>query len=272
MHNINGKTKIVSLLAKNTDHSLSPLIHNFSLKHLNINSVYIPTPFAGESISSFLKVAHDIGLQGFNVTVPFKEDVATELGLCGESINTVYREEGSWKGVSTDAEGFCLGLKRMNKSIEDFENIVFLGNGGASLAIVKYIYDMYDKNIFVLRRNRSRDDKFPKELSFHDFDTKSLASLLKTKKNTLLVQSTSAPLYGNSLKELCPAIEFLDGAFVDLVYKNPSDLFYEAERHGLPCIDGLPMLVEQAVLSQKYWWGTSVDSSLVYDFIDRYGV
>ncbi len=61
-------------------------------------------------------------------------------------------------------------------------------------------------------------------------------------------------------------------AFVDLVYKNPSDLFYEAERRGLPCIDGLPMLVEQAVLSQKYWWGTSIDSDLVYDFIDKYGV
>ena len=204
--------------------------------------------------------------------MPYKEKVAAALGLEGDSINTVYRENGSWKAVLTDAEGFCLGLKKMNKSIEDFENIVILGNGGASLALAKYMTDLYDMHVFVLRRNGSRDSKFPKQLSFYDFDLKSLSGLLKANKNTLLIQSTSAPLSGHSLKELCPAIEFLDGAFVDLIYKNPSDLFYEAERRGLPCIDGLPMLVEQAVLSQKYWWGTSIDSDLVYDFIDKYGV
>ena len=272
MIDINGKTKVLSLLARNTDHSLSPLIHNFSAQQLNINSVYIPTPYHGEKVESFLDAASDMGFVGFNVTVPFKEKIANALGKPGESINTVYLHNGAWHGVSTDAEGFCLGLKKMNKSMDLFENIVILGNGGAALALSTYMCDTYDVKISIFRRTASRDSKFPKNISFFDFRPDDLSHLLKGLKNTLLVQSTSAPLSGHSLEEFCCAMEYLDGAFVDLVYKNPSELFYEAQRKGLPCIDGLPMLVEQAVLSQKYWWGTSVDSDLIYDFIEKHGV
>ena len=272
MTNINGKTSVYSLLAQSTTHSLSPLIHNFSAECLGLNAVYIPMPYAGDNLGEFLKVADDINLQGFNVTVPFKEEVANALGLTGSSINTVYRKDGQWAATSTDAEGFCNGLSKMKKNIEDFENIVFLGNGGAALALASYMYDKYDIAVHVVRRSVCRDSLFPKASSFYEFSLDGLKAALKGRKGTLLVQSTSAPLSGNSLKELVPAIEDLNGCFVDLVYKTPSALFYEAERRGLPCIDGLPMLVEQAVLSQKYWWGESVDSNLIYEFLDRNGV
>ena len=272
MTNINGKTKVLSLLAQNTDHSLSPLIHNFSANYLNIDAVYVPMPFKGNDIAGFLNFAKEIGLVGFNVTVPYKQLFASALGYEGLSINTVYMDNGDWKAVSTDPEGFCQGLKRMGKSINDFENIVFLGNGGAALAIAKYLYDVYDIKIYIHRRDKSRDAVFPSAVTFADFNLESLKTTLRHNPNTLLVQSTNAPLNGNNLEALSPAIEQLDGAFVDLVYKTPSDLFYVAERRGLPCIDGLPMLVEQAVLSQKYWWGRSVDSSVIYDYIEKCGV
>ena len=74
---------------------------------------------------------------------------------------------------------------------------------------------------------------------------------------------------GESLEGFIAAIEQLDGVFVDIVYKTPSALYYEAQKMRLSCIDGLPMLVEQAVLARSTWWGESIDSRLVYKYLEK---
>ena len=160
-------------------------------------------------------------------------------------------------------------MKLIDKEISSFKNIVFLGNGGAVKALIYYMNDMYDMNFTVLRRNSSKDNEFPKDVTFRDFDVAELTESVKNKKDTLLIQATSAPLMGESLEGFISAIKFLDGVFVDIVYKTPSALYYEAQKMRLSCIDGLPMLVEQAVLSQKYWWGESIDSRLVYEYLEK---
>ena len=155
--------------------------------------------------------------------------------------------------------------------VEVRAKVVILGNGGAALGLLSYMSHMYDKEYIVLRRSDFRDKLFPPRVKFMDFTLRALKEVLSSSPRTLLIQSTSAPLKGDSLESLSPAISSLQGALVDIVYGSPSHLFECAKKVGLPCINGLPMLVEQAVLSQEYWWGQSIDSSLVYKFLRESG-
>jgi shikimate 5-dehydrogenase len=60
-----------------------------------------------------------------------------------------------------------------------------------------------------------------------------------------------------ALKEFTGALSEYQGSLVDLIYDKPSALYFTALHRGIKAQDGLPMLIEQARLSQKLWWGKS---------------
>ena len=72
-----------------------------------------------------------------------------------------------------------------------------------------------------------------------------------------MVQATSAPSHGYDLSEFIPALSSFEGLFCDLLYSTPSKIFSVLQEQGHLVLDGLPMLIEQALLSQKIWWGKS---------------
>jgi shikimate dehydrogenase len=63
------------------------------------------------------------------------------------------------------------------------------------------------------------------------------------------------------LDHLLPGLGSFQGTFVDLVYGKTSTLLDDLKAKGLPVQDGLPMLIGQALLGQKLWWGKSADFS-----------
>jgi shikimate 5-dehydrogenase len=72
----------------------------------------------------------------------------------------------------------------------------------------------------------------------------------------LVIQATSAPKHGDRLESYAKAVKMLEAKdlLVDIIYDDPSELYMECIRQGLNCLDGLPMLIEQARLSQHLWW------------------
>ncbi len=272
---INGHTKILGLLGSGISYSLSPLIHNYSIKCLNLNQVYLPFDIQGNFPSvDFFKTMWDIGCIGFNVTVPWKESVAQLFSVSGlSSVNTIYRGHDGWQVASTDGPGFEIGLDSLGFECRDFDQVVFLGNGGAALGIHEHLSKVAPHlDHVVLRRSTVRDDKWKKnECSTHilDFKVDCLSQVLKSRQNSLLLQCTNAPMYGENLSEFNEAIKFLKGAFVDLLYSKTSSLLDQAKAQGIPAQDGLGMLVGQALLSQDLWWGRNLGFEGVYKFLSK---
>lgn len=266
--NISANTKIMGLIGQNISHTLSPVIHNYSSSKLGIDCCYLPIDVTSEKLETVLDSLFSIGAHGFNVTVPHKIAAGKIFSGKEQSINTIYKNSsGKISVTSTDGEGFCNGLNQIHKSIDDFKDVIFIGNGGAVIAIVDYLYKANIKldKITVLRRSSSKDelfDRFSDKLSFEylPLDEKSFHKTIKAStKNTLLVQGTSAPLYGDDLGFLCNDLEQFKGSFVDLIYGNKiSKLYTSFKALGTPSIDGLAMLIEQARLSQLLWWGQNV--------------
>jgi shikimate dehydrogenase len=262
---IQSTSRCLGLLGSGISHSLSPLIHNYAAARLGVDAVYLCFDSAARQFpgSDFFQAMWDMGAFGFNVTVPFKEDAARMFPGSGlSSVNTIYRGEKGWKATSTDAEGFLLGLEQLNRGLEDHEAFVFLGNGGAALALYEHFLKVSQRPLIVLRRTAERDAQWKKpagRVEFHDLNASTLDAVCRRFPQSLLLQTTSAPLHGDRLDHLLPGLKAFQGTFVDLVYGKTSALLDELRTRGLPVQDGLPMLIGQALLGQKLWWGKSAD-------------
>lgn len=269
---IHGCTKLLGVIGKPVGHSLSPEIHNFSADFLGIDSTYVPLPYSGSHLPGLLQSLWDLGFQGLNVTVPFKEQVASLFPDSNlQSVNTLSRGTDYWQCHSTDGLGFMRSIEQWADT-KSFDQFVILGNGGASLAVVEAWLMKHPKaRVQILRRSKERDSSFLKfsksDLSFHDFSEGALESILKSG-TSLLVQATSAPLFGNDLHSLSGAMDSLKGAFIDLLYgESVSSLLPKAKLIGADCEDGLGMLVGQALASQDLWWKESAPFDEVLNFL-----
>jgi len=273
---IQTSTRCLGILGSGIGHSLSPLIHNYSAQKLAMDCVYLAFDSHEKKFPdrSFFESMWDMGALGFNVTVPFKEQAAKMFPGSGlGSVNTLYRGSEGWQSTSTDAEGFLMGLAQTQINLDAISGIVILGNGGAALALYEYFLRVTELPIVVMRRTKERDAawKKPKDrVEFVVLEESTLALVLKRYQDALLIQTTSAPLQGDRLDALVPALKCFQGAFVDLVYGKTSALLDTAQIMGLPVQDGLPMLIGQALLGQRLWWGQSASFGDIEDLLRKY--
>jgi shikimate dehydrogenase len=274
---VDGETRLMGLLGEDIAYTRSPALHNRAAALLGINVLYMPLPLPAKRVAPFLDAAWDLGAVGFNVTTPHKElvgkYVAKRLEKKGatvpRSVNTLYRGKKGWLAASTDAEGFALGLERAGRALESFERIVVLGSGGAAVALMEHWATLpFAKTLklVVHRRDKSRDGALRRAVAAHKKLKASLAiaplkpaavakTLAGAGPETLLVQATKAPQSGDDMSAFDVALDDFHGVVADLVYGKPSALYFGALSRNLTAQDGEAMLVEQARLSQRLWWG-----------------
>lgn len=270
---LSGNTKLLGILSHGANFSLSPAIHNYAAKILGINELYVPFDLAANHVKTFLDIFWHLGGRGLNVTMPHKNLVATLVPSEGlASVNTLVRTELGWKGFSTDGEGFLAGLAQAPARLQDFDAVVILGSGGSAQAVLAAIAKATkDRPIIAVvhRRSKNNDhhilaavaDDPVLMLTLRSLDAESFTDTLRETQDLrrLVIQATSAPKHGDSLQAYVQALQYLskDDLLVDLIYDQPSALYLDALALGLKCINGLPMLIEQARLSQLLWWGKS---------------
>ncbi len=242
---IDGATRILGLVGESIEYTMSPAMHNRAAAKLGVNAVYLPFSLPEAKIASFLDLMWGLGAVGFNVTQPHKGAVAKLVPGSGlGSVNTLFRGEHGWTAASTDGEGFARGLLRTGRELGSFAEIVMLGSGGAAQAIVEHLATAsLQPKLTTLRRAELQDA------------TALTTALAGKGEETLLIQATSAPLKGDDLSSLTPALRDFRGVVCDLVYGKPSALYFAAVGKDLVAQDGEPMLIEQARLAQKLWWG-----------------
>ncbi|MBB3395837.1 shikimate dehydrogenase [Rhizobium sp. BK060] len=199
---------------------------------------------------------------GGNVTIPHKE-MAFKLAddpdaLCEElgASNTLWMEEGRLKATNTDGRGFTANLDERHPRWHKAQSAVVLGAGGASRAIIQALRDRGVKEIHLVNRTVERAqelaDRFGPSVNAH-----SMAALSEVMCGAgLFVNTTSLGMDG----EDAPRIDFSpllsDAVVTDIVYvplKTP--FLMQAEQQGFAVVDGLGMLLHQAVPGFEKWFG-----------------
>jgi shikimate dehydrogenase len=276
---LNGETKLMGLIGENISFSLSPHIHNYAATQLSVNIAYLAFNLKHENLAPFLDLMWEIGALGFNVTMPHKEAVAKLIDSDKlNSINTIYRSEKGWQAASTDGIGFERSLHVVGyDGLDDFENIIIMGNGGAAFALLSHLQERSSslsklKNICLLRRNSSKDAAFIKICNqfdigpvILDFEPRTLECIDFGTATTLFIQASSAPQRGDDLARFAEVLPHFTGAYVDLTYGKPLPLLKKAKALGIPAMDGRPMLIEQARASQEIWWGKTISYEEIRD-------
>lgn len=253
-------------------HSLSPKIHQFWLKQKAIKGSYEALEIAPENLDDFLKT-EAFELMGFNVTLPFKEHVfahiAYHYGLSHISplaqkigaINTVTVKNGQLWGDNSDAFGFWENIKpkAFDKSLA-----LILGAGGASRALIAALQEAGFERIVIANRTIERSQALAEEFSIKAISWQDIGLFLP--QASLLVNATSLGMMGKppltlDLSSLAP-----QALVTDIVY-NPlyTNLLKQAEKQGNPVQAGLGMLLHQARLGFKNWFGEDayVDDALI---------
>lgn len=254
-------------------HSRSPLIHGYWLKRLGLAGTYRAHEVSIEDFAAFVASlkAGTSGFVGGNVTIPHKEaafkladrpdELSEELGAS----NTLWVEDGLLHATNTDGRGFTANLDERHPGWDRTDSAVILGAGGASRAVIQAVRDRGFKEIHVVNRTVERAqelaDRFGERVHAHP-----MAALGEVMQGAgLFINTTSLGMDG----EAAPRIDFsplAQGAAVtDIVYvplKTP--LLAQAEEQGFAIVDGLGMLLHQAVPGFEKWFGKrpAVDDSL----------
>jgi shikimate dehydrogenase len=244
-------------------HSRSPMLHGHWLKSLGIRGTYEPADVPQADFPDFLRGLKTRGFAGGNITVPHKEaafravDRRDEAAAAIGAVNTVWYEDDQLVGGNTDAYGF---LAHIDATLPGWDRAtrhsVVLGAGGAARAIV-YALLARGMEVTVLNRTLARAQELTTHfarVSAHRWDE--LPRLLAG--TDLLVNATSLGMSGNAPLDIDLALLRRDAIVYEIVYVPlETALLREARRRGYRTVEGLGMLLHQAVPGFARWFGVT---------------
>lgn len=256
--------KLTGILGWPVSHSLSPLIHNFWIKQYNRRGSYIPLAISPDDLKSAIDACYSLGMAGLNLTLPHKEaclsvlDKIDETALEIGAVNTiVFQSNGKTFGYNTDSFGFRTAIesKTPNGWNLSGKNVVVIGSGGASKAVLHAIRNWGADEIRITNRTDSRAENLAIQLgsscNFWPWNdrNKALADV------SLLVNTTSCGMQGQPPLDL--DLDRLPKSAVvnDIVYTPlMTTLLKQAKARGNLIISGLEMLFHQARPGFKAWF------------------
>lgn len=254
-------------------HSRSPLVHGYWLKKYGIDGSYEKIAVAPEDAEAFYGNLATSGLKGCNVTIPHKETAAAACDVLDEAAqkmgaaNTLWLDEtGRLCGANTDGAGFLGNLDQMAPGWDDRHGCaIVLGAGGAARAIVWALCSRKFTEVHIFNRTFEKAsqiaDQFGSIVHAHSWDK--LGTYIG--KADLLVNTTSLGMTGKALLELNLADLPKEALVTDIVYVPlMTGLLKQAAARGNRTVDGVGMLLHQAVPGFEKWFGVrpEVDDDL----------
>ncbi len=251
---INGHTKIYGILGRPVVHSLSPAMHNAAFKELGLNAVYVAFPVT--DLAGAVAGLRGLDIQGASVTIPFKEEIiplidqvdpqAARIG----AVNTLVNRGGRISGYNTDWLGALAALKA--KTALSGRHVLILGAGGASRAIAFGVLAEGGR-VTLTDVDASRAAALARDLQVEAIPLDAVARCPAA----ILVNATPVGMEPNV--EDIPLDPELLGRYqlvMDIVYKPlATRLLKEAAARGCAAIDGLQMLIHQALVQFELWTG-----------------
>lgn len=245
------------------NHSRSPLIHGTWLAEHGIDGSYEAIDVAPGDLPAFFDRLRRGEFAGGNVTIPHKEAV---FALCDSvdplartigAVNTLVVRDGKVHGTNTDCLGFLGNLDAGAPGWSDGPNdAMIIGAGGAARAVLVALRRRDGGKVHVLNRTLANAQALVAEIDgpfeAHGFDAfGALAPRLG-----LVVNTSSVGMHGSRFDWLDMALLPKTTLVTDIVYSPlVTPLLADAAAHGLPVVDGLGMLLHQAVPGFEAWFG-----------------
>lgn len=245
-------------------HSRSPLIHGTWLKAYGVEGSYEPFDVAPEDLPGFVERLRQGEFAGGNVTIPLKEQV---FGLCDSvdplaqtigAVNTLVGQAGgNVHGFNTDFMGFLGNLDQNAPGWDKrLERAIVLGAGGASRAILVALRQRGVPEIVVLNRTAEKAEALAREIP-GPFVPGALGDYPGYAGTAgLVVNTTSIGMHDSRFEGLDLGLLPRTALITDIVYVPLITPFLaEARALGLRTVDGLGMLLHQAVPGFEAWFG-----------------
>ncbi len=245
-------------------HSLSPDMQNAGIRALGLDAEYFAEHVRPGELREFTEQARR-GLAGFNITVPHKNAVIPFLDAISKesevagSVNTVTVENGRLYGNTTDGYGLAQALKEAFRFKVENGRITFIGCGGAAHAAAAYFASQGAKELFLINRTVAKAEELAGKLrdaygaavkTCAIDDSEQIAGFLKA--SDVAIQCTSLGLKPDDPPPFDLALLPASIRIYDTIYKK-TPIFRECERRGIPCANGLAMLLHQGARSLEIW-------------------
>lgn len=259
------------LIGEKLGHSFSPQIHGEIFKKLGIEGEYKLFELRENELEAAVEEYKKQSIRGLNVTVPYKIKIMPYLDVISAeaekigAVNTISLAEGVLTGYNTDYNGFGMSLKRSRVEVKD-KSAVILGTGGVSKAVVQYLADNKAKDITYVSRNPADGadkSRYPvRTIGYNELADKKGDIIINCTPCGMYPKVDASPVSRDVLKGF--------GTAVDLIY-NPEETVFlrQAKDSGLKTVNGLYMLVGQAVAAQEIWNGTRLSEIQVDDIYDN---
>ena len=259
------ENKLAAVIGWPVRQSVSPVLHSHWLKQHGMKGAYVALPIEPANFGRCVSTLPLMGFAGASVTVPHKEAAFALVSSLDEdsratgAVNTLVFKEGGVAGMNTDVRGFAASLaETLGADTARKGPAAVLGAGGAARAIVLALQRAGSPEIRLINRTPSRSDTLARaaggavrSVSWGDWK----AALTDA---ALLVNTTSLGMTGKPPLEI--ALDHLPShaAVADIVY-NPLEtaLLRAAKARGHRTMDGLGMLMHQAVPAFAAWFGVT---------------
>ena len=261
-----GAARLAGIIGWPVAQSLSPRLHTYWLNELGIDGCYVPLAVRPEDFSTVVLGLQKAGFAGVNVTVPHKEAAFAlchdldPAALAAGAVNLlIFHGNGRIEGRNSDAPGLAASLRAElgNKALSG-KPAVILGAGGAARAAVIALTALGAGEIRIVNRNRDRADRlaadFAPKANIVVFDAQDWPRAATGA--ALVIHATSAGMKGAPALEISLAALPKAAVICDIVY-NPLEtrLLARAKKAGLKTVDGLGMLMHQAVPAFNAFYG-----------------
>lgn len=264
-----GKEPVVTgIVGYPLDHTVSPQMHNAAYKATAVRGIYLKWVTMKDELEDLLDMVVSLGVRGFSVTIPHKEDIVPLLDKIDPAaerigaINTVINEGGTLVGKNTDMIGVERTFEKNNVDVKG-KNALVLGAGGASRSVLSYL-STKGAEIDITNRTMGKAESLAKMFSNVTAVGK---RVLEEKQYDIIVNCTPLGMKGFPQESPVAPHVLREGQFVmDTVY-NPTvtPILAEASQKGAVAVNGKDMLIYQALASFELWTGKAAE----YDVMER---
>lgn len=263
---LSGSARLAGVIGWPVSHSRSPRLHGHWLARHGLDGAYVPLAVAPENLEIALRGLGALGFAGANVTVPHKEaacalvDDLDPLARRIGAVNTlVVGADGRLSGRNTDAHGFMANLRAGAPDWRGDAPAVVLGAGGAARAVVVGLLDAGVPEVRLTNRTQGRAETMAAELAG---DAGTITVIDWSRRGDaldgagLVVNTTTLGMAGQAALDLDLAPLPLQAVVTDIVYTPlETPLLANGRARGHTVVDGLGMLLHQAVPGFRAWFG-----------------
>lgn len=265
---LTGHARIAGIIGWPVSHSRSPRLHGFWLERHGIDGAYIPLPIEPAHFADTVRGLMRAGFAGANVTIPHKQaafevcDTVDDSARRAGAVNTLVFKDGRISGSNSDGWGFLANLRAHGVDPTRGPALI-LGGGGSARAVAAVLLDA-GVSVTIANRTRARAEALARDLAgLRVVDWVARDNAIAD--HAMVINTTSLGMEGKEalpldLDRASPGMVVTDIVYVPL----ETPLLAAAARRGLRPVEGLGMLLYQAIPGFRAWFGIEpvVDEAL----------